>query len=97
MLLMMPLRDGMEIEVEDLEDRRWRQNEYGRRLTAQQKDERQDNSDKKRLVRHHPSDLLRSLSRERIGGWKHVANASSFTISNFPCAPHEAPDAHVYT
>ena len=27
MLLMMPSRDGMEIEVEDLEDRRRRQNE----------------------------------------------------------------------
>ena len=58
MLLMMPSRDGMEIEVEDLEDRRRRQNEYGRWLTAQQKDERQDNGDKKRLARHHPSDLL---------------------------------------
>ena len=52
MLLMMPSRDGMEIEVEDLEDRRQRQNEYGRWLTAQQKDERQDNCDKKRLAHH---------------------------------------------
>ena len=45
---------------------------YGRRLTAQQKDERrQDNGDEKRLARHHPSNLLRSLTRERIGGGQH--------------------------
>ena len=45
---------------------------YGRWLTAQQKDERrQDNDDKKRLVRHHLSDLLRSLTREQIGGGQH--------------------------
>ena len=44
---------------------------YGRRLTAQQKDERQDNDDKKRLARHHPSDLLSSLTRERIGEGQH--------------------------
>ena len=55
--LRMPLRDSMEIEVD------------GRRLAAQQKDERrQDNGDKKRLARHHPSNLLRSLTREWIGG-----------------------------
>ena len=50
MLLRMPSCDGVEIEVEDLEDIRRRQNEsqmYGRQLTAQQKDERQDNGDKK--------------------------------------------------
>ena len=42
---------------------------YGRRLTAQQKDERrQGNGDKKRLARHHLSDLLSSLTRERGGG-----------------------------
>ena len=35
---------AMEIEVEDSEER---VQMYGRRLTAQQKDERQDNSDKK--------------------------------------------------
>ena len=69
---------------------------YGRRLTAQQKDERQDNGDKNWLARHHPSDLLHSLSRERIGGGQHVANASSFAISNFSCAPREAPDAYTY-
>ena len=33
-------------------------------LTAQQNDERQNNGDKKRLARHHPSDLLRLLTRE---------------------------------
>ena len=27
---------------------------YGRQLTAQQKDERQDNGDEKRLACHHP-------------------------------------------
>ena len=64
---------------------------YGRQLTAQQKDERrQDNGNKKQLARHYPSDLLRSLIRERIGGGQHVANASSFAISNFLCAPHDA-------
>ena len=32
---------------------------YGRRLTAQQKEERrQDNGDKKRVTRQQPSDLL---------------------------------------
>ena len=68
---------------------------YGRRLTAQQKDERrQDNSDKKRLAHHHPSGLLRSLIHERIGGGQHVASALSFAISR---APHEAHDAHAYT
>ena len=37
-------------------------------LTAQQKDERQqDNCDEKRLARCHPSDLLRSLTHEWIG------------------------------
>ena len=71
---------------------------YERRLTAQQKDERrQDNSDERRLARHHPSDLFYSLTRERIGGGQHgvvspVLRASPF--SNFPCAPH---DAHAYT
>ena len=72
---------------------------YGRRLTAQQNNERQDNGDKKRLARHHPSDLLRSPTGELIGGGQHdivspVLRASPF--SNFPCAPREAPDAHVY-
>ena len=43
-----------------------------KQLTAQQKDERwQDNGDIKRLVRHHPSDLLSSLMREWIGGGQH--------------------------
>ena len=45
---------------------------YERRLTAQQKDEgRPDNNDKKQLARHHPSDLLCSLTRKRIGGGQH--------------------------
>ena len=74
---------------------------YGRRLTAQQKDERQqDNSDKNRLARHHPSNLLHSLTREWIGGGQHgvrLASASSFAISIFPCAPREAPDADACT
>ena len=57
---------------------------YGRRLTAQQKDERrQDNGDKKRLARHHPSDLLRSLSRERIGGGQHGVVSPALRASPF--------------
>ena len=44
---------------------------HRRRLTAQQKDERQDNHDRRRLAHHHPSDLLRSLTRVQIGGGKH--------------------------
>ena len=77
-------RDGMEVEVEDSEDRRRRQNEtYGRRLTAQQKDERQHNGDKKRLARHHPSDLLCSLTRERIGGGQHGVVSPGLRASPF--------------
>ena len=62
-----------EVRVKDLEDRRqtpeWVQM-YGRRLTAQQKDERwQNNGDKKRLAHHHPSDLLCSLTRE-LDRWR---------------------------
>ena len=56
--LRMPLSDDMEIKVEDSEDKKTtpdRVQMYGRQLTAQQKDERQDNSDTKRLARHHPS------------------------------------------
>ena len=71
---------------------------YGRRLTAQQKDERrQDNGDKKRLARHHPSDLLRSLTRERIGGGQHGVVSPALPSFAIPCAPREAPDAHAYT
>ena len=71
---------------------------YGRWLTAQQKDERrQDNDDKKRLVRHHPSDLLCSLTREWIGGGQHGIVSPALRDSPFPCAPREAPDAHAYT
>ena len=56
---------------------------YGRQLTAQQKDERQDNDDKKRLACHHPSDLLRSLSRERIGGGQHSVVSPALRASPF--------------
>ena len=70
---------------------------YGRRLTAQQKDERQDNGDKKRLAHHHLSDLLCSLTRKRIGGGQHGVVLPALRASPFPCAPCEAPDAHVYT
>ena len=39
---------------------------YERRLTTQQRDERrQGNGDRRRLASQHPSDLLRSLTRER--------------------------------
>ena len=59
---------------------------YGRQLTAQQKDERcQDNSDKKRLVRQHLSDLLRSLTHE-WDRWRtaqrRLNSTSSFAISS---------------
>ena len=96
--LRMPLRDGMEIEVEDSEDTPERVHMYGRRLTAQQKDEkRQDNGDKKRLARHHPSDLLHSLTREWIGGGQHGVVSPALQASPFRTSPHEAPDAHACT
>ena len=70
--LRMPSRNGMEIEVD------------GRRLAAQQKDEkRQDNGDKKRLARHHPSDLLRSLTREWIDGGQHGVISPALRASPF--------------
>jgi len=57
---------------------------YGRRLTAQQKDERrQDNGDEKRLACHHPSDLLHSLTRERIGGGQHSVISPALRASPF--------------
>ena len=80
--LRMPLRDGKEIEV------------GGRWLTAQQKDERrQDNGDKKRLACHHPSHLLRSLIRKRIGGGQHgvvspALRASPFQTFHVLCVRH---------
>ena len=40
-------------------------------ITAQQKEERQDNGNEKRLAHHHLSDLIHSLTRERIGGGQH--------------------------
>ena len=67
---------------------------YGRRLTAQQKDERQqDNSDKNRLARHHPSNLLHSLTREWIGGGQHgvvspALQASPFRSFHVLCVRH---------
>ena len=95
----------MEIEVKDSEDRRQRQKLaervqiYGRRLTAQQRDERQDNGDKKRLEHHHPSDLLHLLTRKRIGGGQHgvilSASRQRLAISNFSSALREALDAHI--
>ena len=54
---------------------------YERRLTAEQKDERRQ--DKKRLARHHPSDLLRSLTRERIGGGQHGVVLPALRASPF--------------
>ena len=74
---------------------------HGRRLTAQQKDERrQNNGDRRRLAHQFPSDLLYSMTSERDRRRivkRHLDCASSFAISNFPCALREAHDAHVYT
>ena len=53
---------------------------YGRWLTAQQ---RQDNGNEKRLARHHPSDLLRLLTRERIGGGQHGVVSPALQASPF--------------
>ena len=67
---------------------------YGRRLSAQQKDERrQDNGDEKRLVHHNPSDLLQSMTREQIGGGQHGVvlpelRASSFLTFHVLCVRH---------
>ena len=73
---------------------------YGRWLTTQQKDERQDNGNRRQLSRQHPSDLLRSLTRERDRRRTarcRLDRASSFAILNFPRAQREAHDAHAYT
>jgi len=55
---------------------------YRKQLTAQQKEERQqDNVDKKRLARQHLSDLLRSLTCERDRlrtAWCQLDSTSSF-------------------
>ena len=40
-------------------------------ITAQQKEERQDNGNEKQLARHHLSDLIHSLTHERIGRGQH--------------------------
>ena len=85
MLLRMSSRDdmeqGMEIEVEDSEQH---PNESRCMEATQQKDERQqDNSDMNRLACHHPSDLLRSLTRERIGGGQHGIFSPAVQASPF--------------
>ena len=75
------MEQGMEIEVEDSEQR---PNESRCMEDAQQKDERrQDNSDTNRLVRHHPSDLLCSLTREWIGGVQHCVISPALQASPF--------------
>ena len=57
---------------------------YERQLTVQQKDERrQDNGDKKLLVRQHWSNLLRSLIREWIGGGQHSIVSTTLRASRF--------------
>ena len=59
---------------------------YGRRLTAQQKDERrQDNGDRKKLAHQHVSELLRSLTCERDRQrttWRRLHSTLSFAISS---------------
>ena len=42
---------------------------------------RQNNDDKKRLARRHSSDLLRSLTREQIGGGQHVVVSQALRAS----------------
>ena len=98
---------AIEVKVEDSDNRRRCQNksrDIKDGLTAQQKDERQDNRDRRPLVRQHPSDLLGSLTcgrdRQRTARRLDCAlsfNVSNFTVSNFPRARCEAHDAHAYT
>ena len=62
---MMPLRImRWRSRTQRIEDARTVQG-YIRRLTAQQKNERQHNRDRRRLVHQHPSDLLCLLTRGR--------------------------------
>ena len=70
----------MEIKVEDSEQR-----PNGRCMKdAQQRDERrQDNGDMKQLACQHPSDLLRLLTRERIGGGQHGVVSPALRASPF--------------
>ena len=96
--LRMPLRDGMEIMVKDSEDRTRTSPDVWKTVncstTAQQKDKRrQDNGDEKRLARHHPSNLLHSLTRERIGGGQHgivspALRATPFRTFHVLCMRH---------
>ena len=76
---------------------------YERQLTAQQKNERwQDNSDRRRLARQHPSNLLHSLTCEQDrrrtarGRLNRSLKLRHFIRSKFPHAQHEAHDAHAY-
>ena len=61
------------------------------------------NGDKKQLACQHPSDLLRSLTRERDRRrtarrrLDSVIELRHFARSNFPSARREAHDAHAYT
>ena len=73
-------------------------------LTNQQKDERQqDNGDRRRLARQHPSNLLRSLTCEQnmqrtvSSRLRYELRHNIFGRSNFPHAWREAHDAHAYT
>ena len=73
---------------------------YRRRLTTQQKDERQDNRDRRWLVRQHPSDLLRSLTPGRIGGGQHAVVSTALWATPFrpiKLSMCSANDAHTYT
>ena len=73
--LRMPSYDGMEIEVKGLEHRRRCQNESrcmedGYLLNKRMKDDKITVT-KNDLRVNHPSNLLRPMTRERVGGGQH--------------------------
>ena len=98
--LTMPSRWISRSRTQRIEDDARTSPDVWKTVNCRRDERRQDNSDKKRLARQHPSYLLRSLTRERDRRRttrRHLDSASSFAISNFPRAPREAHDAHAYT